>query len=206
MVATRRILVVDDEPIATKSCRRILSVTGHDVVTTESGREGLRRALSEHFDLVMTDLKMPDLDGMELVRALRNERPDVAVVIMTGYGSVPSAVEATKLGVADYIEKPFTPQQITEAIDRALTKEPPPTGASIDADRVREVLRRASTDPSFGQRLLAEGSRVLSGLALSPEARAAIVSGDIAWIEKHYGQLTPEERDWLQRRLQAETW
>ena len=62
------------------------------------------------------------------------------------------------------------------------------------------------SDPDFGQRLLYEGSRVLSGFALSPEAKAAIVSGDVVWLEKECGELTRAERDWLERRLQAEIW
>jgi hypothetical protein len=76
----------------------------------------------------------------------------------------------------------------------------------IAADRVKEVLRLASRDPSFGRRLLTDGSRVLSGFALSAEAKAAILSGDIAWIEKRCGELSAEEREWLQRRLEAEIW
>ena len=71
---------------------------------------------------------------------------------------------------------------------------------------VRRVLKAASQSERFGQQLLSEGSRVLSGFALSPEAKAAIVSGDIAWIEKTCGELSCEERDWLQRRLEAEAW
>jgi len=206
MMAARRILVVDDEPIAIKSCRRILAADGHDVVATESGQEGLRRALSEPFDLVMTDLRMPDLDGMELVRALRSKRPETAVVVITGYGSIPSAVEAAKLGVSDYIEKPFTPEQITKAVSDALGPAEVPAGGRIEADMVREVLRLAARDEGFGQRLLREGSRVLSGFGLSREAQAAIVSGDIVWIERQCGELSAEERDSLQRRLEAEIW
>jgi len=206
MVATRRILVVDDEPVVNEGCRRVLAQDGHAVQTTESGREALDRAVAEVFDLVITDLKMPDLDGMELVRTLRRRRPETAIVIITGYGTVPSAVEATRLGVSDYIEKPFTPGELTDAVNHALAAAPESQTVEIDADAVRDVLRRASTDSAFGLRLLTEGSRVLSGLALSTEAKAAIVSGDIAWIEKHCGDLSDEERNWLERRLQAERW
>jgi YesN/AraC family two-component response regulator len=176
------------------------------VDTTESGREGLDRAAARHFDLVITDLKMPDLDGMELVRTLRQKRPDTAIVIITGYGTVPSAVEAVRLGVSDYIEKPFTPRELTDAVSRACSVAEPEAKLEIEADLVKDVLRRASREPSFGSRLLTEGSRVLSGVALSSEAKAAIVSGDIAWIEKQCGELSAEERDWLERRLQAEIW
>lgn len=206
MHATPKALVVDDEPVVTKGCRRVLSEAGYQVDTTESGREGLRRALGEEFDLVVTDLKMPDLDGMELVRTLRCKRPGTAVVIITGYGSVPSAVEATKLGVSDYVEKPFTPGEIVEAAARALGSAQQASEVRIEADLVKEVLRLASRDEKFGASLLREGSRLLSGYALSSDAKAAIVSGDIAWIEKECGELSPEERNWLERRLEAEIW
>ncbi|NQU76207.1 MAG: response regulator [Planctomycetes bacterium] len=204
MVAARRILVVDDEPVVTKSCRRILLVEGHQVETAESGQEGLRQALSQPFDLVMADLRMPDLDGMELVRAVRKDRPQTAIIIITGFGTITSAVTATKLGVSEYIEKPFTPDQIVEAVNKALLV--PPAAPEVQADKVRAVLRVAAQDPSFGARVLAEGSRVLSGFALGDRAEAAIVSGDIAWIEKQCGELSPQERQWLQQRLEAEVW
>lgn len=208
MVAARRILVVDDEPMVASSCRRILAAAGDDVQASQSGREGLQRALAGNFDVVMADLRMPDLDGMELVRTLRARRPEVAVIILTGYGSVASAVEAVKLGVVEYIEKPFTPEQLTEAVGRAAVAGP--AGGEeepiIDADQVRQVLKQASEDPDFGRRLLHEGSRVLSGFSLGRRAEAAIVSGDIAWIERRCGELSAEQRDWLQRRLQAEIW
>ena len=230
MVAARKVLVVDDEPLVTMGCSRILGEVGYEVDIACNGQEGLSRAFGERFDLVVTDLRLPDLDGMELVRALRKQRPGTAVIIITGYGSVPSAVEAVKLGVADYVEKPFTPRQIADVVDRALTgpedraASPPEATvvegvigralesaeaadrARIEASLVREVLKLAARDSRFSQRLLTDGSRVLSGFALSSPAKAAIVSGDIAWIEKKYGKLSPEERDWLQRRLEAERW
>jgi DNA-binding NtrC family response regulator len=203
-----RILVVDDEPFVTRSCRRILTEAGYEVDTVESGLEGMSRALDGRFDLVVTDLKMPDLDGMELVRSLRAKRPATAIVVITGYATVPSAVEATKLGVSDYVEKPFTPDQLMEAANRAMEsmQDTPRSKAGVQADLVREVLKMAARNPNFGTCLWAGGSRVLSGYALSPEAKSAIVSGDIAWIEKECGELTAEERQWLDRRLEAESW
>lgn len=123
MVAGHRILVVDDEPTVTKSCRRILAEKGYEVDTTGNAREGLDRAFARDFDVVMADLKLPDLDGMEVVRALRCERPDTAIVIITGYGTVFSRLEAAKLGVADYIEKPFTPERVRKAVSRALSSK-----------------------------------------------------------------------------------
>ena len=202
----RRILVVDDEPLVTGSCRRVLTDAGYEVDTTESGREGINLALGGRFDLVVTDLKMPDLDGMELVRVLKKERPGTAIVVITGYGTVPSAVQATKLGASDYIEKPFTPDRLVEATAKAITSPTEERKPRIEAELVKEVLRLASRDPRFGAALLEKGSRVLSGYPLSGEAKAAIVSGDIAWIEKECGDLSDQERDWLARRLEVESW
>jgi DNA-binding NtrC family response regulator len=206
MVAASRILVVDDEPVVGESCRRILADEGHRIDVALSGREGLTRAFAEHFDLVITDLKMPDLDGLLLARQVRDGRPKTAVVIITGYGSIPSAVEAVRLGVTEYLEKPFTPEELSEAVHKALAAAAPAPPQTIEADLVRNVLRRAAHEPEFGRRLLTEGSRVLSGLTLSPEARAAIVSGDLAWIESECGELSDDERAWIERRLEAETW
>ena len=206
MVAARKILIVDDEPIVARSCRRVLAEAGYEVDTAATGRDGLNRALGEEFDLVVADLRLPDLDGMELVRTLRRKRWTVAVVIITGYGSVPSAVEAMKLGVSEYIQKPFTPEQITKAIRAALGPARELGKPWIEAALVKEVLKLASSNQKFSERLLYEGSRVLCGLPLSSEAKAAIVSGDIVWIEKECGELSSDERNWLERRLEAEIW
>jgi DNA-binding NtrC family response regulator len=202
---TKRVLVVDDEPLVARSCRRILSREGIQVETMSSGSLGLESALGGGFDVVLVDLRLPDMDGMEIVRRLRRERPRTAVVVVTGYGSVASAVEATRLGATDYLQKPFTPEEIMNAVDKAMT---PPSGKdeTVNADQVRAALRLAAEDDAFAARLLRDGSRVLSGMALSSDAKAAIASGDIAWIEKRCGPLTPAERQWLERRLQAEQW
>ena len=205
-----RVLVVDDEAMVTRSCKRILAEEGYEVETADNGRDGCSLALSRPYDLVMTDLKMPDMDGMDLIRSLRKQKPRMAVVVITGYSTIPSAVEAVRLGVSDYIEKPFSPREIVDAASRAL--EPvadaarPARPARIEAGLVREVLSRAARDNAFGAALLASGSGALSRYNLSPEAKAAIASGDEAWISKECGQLSAEERDWLKRRLEAETW
>lgn len=206
MGSTHRILIVDDEPMVTKGCHRILTEQGYQVDTTQSGQDGLSRALAQSFVLVVTDLRMPDLDGMELVRALRRKQPQTAIIVLTGYGTVPSAVEAMRLGVSGYLEKPFTPEQITEAVHDALGNGHSKSKAEVEGRLVRKVLREAARNRDFGRRLLFEGSRVLSGCPLSSQAKAAIVSGDIVWIEKEYGDLTQEERSWLHRRLEAEIW
>jgi len=207
MVAPKRILVIDDDVAVRRSCERALNHVGYEVRTVATGREGLAQATRSDVDLVMADLRLPDLDGMEVVRSLRSRRPEVVVLVITGYGTVASAVEAVKLGVSDYLEKPFTPEELSKAVGEAL-KEVAGTSATtgIDAELVRQVLLRAARDQSFGVRLMNGGSRVLSGMPLSSEAKAAIVSGDVVWLEKTCGELSAEERAWLERRLEAEIW
>ena len=206
MSAPKRILVIDDDVAVRRSCERVLNGEGYKVEAVATGHEGLDRAVRRDVDLVVTDLRLPDLDGMEVVRRLRTRRPEVVVVIITGYGTVNSAVEAVKLGVSEYVEKPFTPEELSGAVGEALTEVAGTSKTEIDAELVRQVLLRAARDQDFGARLLTAGSRVLSGLPLSSEAKAAIVSGDIVWIEKECGDLSSEERDWLERRLEAEIW
>jgi DNA-binding NtrC family response regulator len=120
-MSTGKILVVDDEDIVRTSCSRTLSPEGYEVRLAKNGAEGLKMAREERFDLVLTDLKMPDMDGIEVLRIIKEEWPETAVIIVTGYQTVDTAVKAIKLGAYDYIEKPFTPDALITAVREALT-------------------------------------------------------------------------------------
>jgi CheY-like chemotaxis protein len=102
-----RILVADDEPGLREFVGDALRLEGHDVVEAEDGRVAARRLDERGFDLLITDLKMPHLDGLALVRKLKAEQPEVEVIVMTAYGTVDTAVEAMKLGALDYLQKPL---------------------------------------------------------------------------------------------------
>ena len=115
-----RILVVDDEDIVRTSCSRTLSPEGYEVRLAKNGVEGLKMASEERFDLVLTDLKMPDMDGIEVLRIIKEQWPETAVIIVTGYQTVDTAVKAIKLGAYDYIEKPFTPDALISAVAEAM--------------------------------------------------------------------------------------
>ena len=115
-----RILVVDDEDIVRTSCNRTLSPEGYEVRLAKNGVEGLKMASEERFDLVLTDLKMPDMDGIEVLRIIKGKWPETAVIIVTGYQTVDTAVKAIKLGAYDYIEKPFTPDALISAVAEAM--------------------------------------------------------------------------------------
>lgn len=117
----KRILVVDDELVIREGVKRVLEGTGELVVEScSSGQHAMERLLDEDFDLVITDLKMPGMSGMEVVQTLKSIYPDVPVVMITGYANVATAVEAMKYGAADYIPKPFKPQDLIEKIEAAL--------------------------------------------------------------------------------------
>ena len=122
-MAKAKILVVDDEEIVLKSCRKILEGGGHEVFTALSGQEAFDLLKSEPFDIVITDVKMPGVDGMEVLEKVKKEYPDILVIIITGYSTVQSAVQAMKLGAFDYIPKPFTPDEVLVVVEKALEKK-----------------------------------------------------------------------------------
>jgi DNA-binding NtrC family response regulator len=115
-----KILVVDDEDIVRTSCSRTLVPEGYEVRLAKNGVEGLQMAAGERFDLVLTDLKMPDMDGIEVLRIIKEKWPETLVIIVTGYQTVDTAVKAIKLGANNYIEKPFTPDALLSAVTEAL--------------------------------------------------------------------------------------
>lgn len=119
-----KILVVDDEDIVRTSCSRTLVPEGYDVRLAKNGVEGLRMAAEERFDLVLTDLKMPDMDGIDVLRNIKEKWPETHVIIVTGYQTVDTAVKAIKLGANNYIEKPFTPDALLSAVTEALAGKP----------------------------------------------------------------------------------
>mgnify|MGYP001575267103 CR=1 FL=1 len=114
------ILIIDDEDIVRISCKRTLMPEGFEVKTAQNGVEGLKMIEEEKFDIVLTDLKMPDIDGIEVLRLIKQRWAETVVIIITGYQTVNSAVKAIKLGAYDYIEKPFTPDGIVSVVYRAL--------------------------------------------------------------------------------------
>ena len=116
-----KILVIDDEDIVRTSCSRTLSPEGYEVKLAKNGSEGLKMAREDKFDLVLTDLKMPDMDGIEVLRSIKEKWPKTEVIIVTGYQTVDTAVKAIKLGAYDYIEKPFTPDALISAVTAALS-------------------------------------------------------------------------------------
>ncbi|NOX64814.1 MAG: response regulator [Chlorobi bacterium] len=117
-----RILCVDDEPVILDSFRKILVLDGYCVDTVETGQEALGLIQKHSYDFVFTDLKMPEMDGVEVTKAVKHIRPDIDVVIITGYATVQTAVECMKYGAMDYVEKPFTEDELLEFTNKLLIK------------------------------------------------------------------------------------
>jgi DNA-binding NtrC family response regulator len=118
----RRILVIDDEATVCLSCMRILAADGHHVDCYQDPQEGLRVALSGDYDVILLDLVMPELGGLEVLRSIRGAAIPSEVVIITGYSTVQTAVEAIKLGAADYLSKPFTPEELGMVMVKVLER------------------------------------------------------------------------------------
>ncbi len=120
---SERMLIIDDEQIVLDSCRKIFSEEGFDVKVTENPQDGLRLASDTIFDVILCDWKMPGFDGMDVVEEISHRSPDSAVVMISGYPSVGRATEAMKRGAMDYVSKPFTPEEISETVKKAVKRK-----------------------------------------------------------------------------------
>jgi two-component system response regulator HydG len=120
MDACYNILVIDDDPFMRDACHQALTKQGHAVTLAKNGREGLSRLEKWAFDLVLLDLKMPREDGLFVLARIKDLDPDAIVVMITGHGSIETAVQAIKLGAFDFIAKPFTPDELNDLVKRAL--------------------------------------------------------------------------------------
>src|SRR5512135_1845881 len=119
-VEAAKILVVDDERDICRALEFLLSREGYKVATANSGQEALKKVESDDLDLVITDLKMEGIDGMQVLERSLSMNPGLIVVIMTAFGSVESAVEAMKKGASDYIVKPFINEDVKMTVRRLL--------------------------------------------------------------------------------------
>jgi nitrogen regulation protein NR(I) len=116
----KQVLIVDDEPNLRKILSAQLSRDGYDVMTAEDGEQGLAMLKEHHIDLVITDLKMPKVDGMTLLKKALEEEPELPIVVITAHGSIDTAVEALKTGAFDFVTKPFDKDEVRQIVAKAL--------------------------------------------------------------------------------------
>jgi DNA-binding NtrC family response regulator len=118
-----RILVIDDEPSVTDALRLVLTELGHHVDAAKSAGEAKELLKGSPYDLVFTDLRLPDASGIDLLTLIKGDTPETEVIVMTAHGSLDITIEAIKRGAFYFIEKPFTPQQVSALVERALQFE-----------------------------------------------------------------------------------
>jgi len=119
---TKHILLVDDDALLRRSLAFNLEQADYRVSTCANAEDALALIVRDRPDLVLLDIKLPDMDGMEILKILREKRPEVCVIVMTGYSTMSNAVQAMKLGAADYLSKPFTDDELMEAIEKIFSK------------------------------------------------------------------------------------
>ncbi len=117
-----RILAVDDEAVILDSFRKILVVAGYTIETVQSGREALGLVQKNRYDFVFTDLKMPEMDGLDVVKGVKHFSPETDVIVITGFATIESAVDAMKFGAMDYVQKPFTEDELIEFTKKCLIR------------------------------------------------------------------------------------
>jgi DNA-binding NtrC family response regulator len=185
------------------SVKKILSQEGFDVVTADGGGAGISHAISEAFDIVLTDIRMPDIDGFKVIRDIRKFKPDIPIVIITGYASISSAVQAMKLGATQYLEKPFTPEQLIQTVRAALavsSRDAVVEQTLIHTAEMRKILAKGAKDVDFARNIFEFGADALDDFQLTPQEKLAIITADIDWIEDQLGTLPPGQKQWLTAR------
>jgi PAS domain S-box-containing protein len=134
MADSINILVVDDEKGIREGCRRILMSEGYSVELAQNGDEGLKLVTTKPFDLILVDLMMPVMGGLEMMEEVRKLDPEIIMIVITGFATIETAVDAMKHGAYDYMPKPFAPDQVTAVVNRGLEKR----RLSLQAQRLME--------------------------------------------------------------------
>lgn len=143
------VLIVDDEKNIRLTLSRSLEALELETDTAVNGEEALARLKEKEFGLILLDLKMPGMDGMEVLRRVREIRPDIRIIIVTAYGTIESAVEAMRLGAVDFIQKPFTPDEIRELVSRVMDRKKLPEQKAVDYTSCIELAKRCAEDRHF---------------------------------------------------------
>lgn len=203
------VLVIDDEQIVVDSVNKILKAENFGVEASLSGRQGIEMALKQDYDLVLTDLRMPDIGGMRVLRDIKRARPSLPVVMITGFATVRSAVQAMKLGAAEFLEKPFAPEDLVRTVRKALQAAEaagPAEQGLVHRDELLRFLDQVATDQNLNYELMHNGADALEDFDLTGPEKLAILTADIDWIETYVGRLGETRRRWLESRRNAEIW
>lgn len=181
-----RVLVAEDEPDTLRGLERMLGRRGYQVRGASDGLEAAKELSARPFDVVVSDLKMPRLDGMDLLRMTRNTNRETVFIMITAYGTIPGATEAMKLGSFDYLTKPFAAEDLIEAIDRGCRQKRATTARRQARDPgAREPLPSQEWQRTVWQRSreLDLDAALISVVELANDAFGARIG-----FEKQYGE------------------
>ncbi len=212
------ILVMEDDANVARGLEMVLTEEGYAVNLAGTGALALEAFKQKRYDLLVADLRLPDIDGIEVIKKVKAEKPETEVIVITGYGTASIAVEAMKLGAHDFLPKPFTEEQIKASIGDALKVDVAETAEAftretdvaeeklIQKREVIQALNRTAEDEDFWRDLMKNGSAALENYELSSEAKAAIALGDLNWINENVGELTQKQLMFIYKRLEREAW
>lgn len=169
------VLIVDDEAQIRASVSGVLADEGFRVLESDNGRSALTTIALEHPRLVLLDIWMPEVDGIELLREIQRRHPGTRVIVISGHGNIETAVRATQLGAVDFIEKPFSLDGLLQRVDRALGgREAGPAAAAPAPEAPRPRARSVSNGPTVPARTLAR-SVVINGHGLHSGMRTGLI-------------------------------
>ncbi len=176
---TPRIIVMDDEESIRLGCEKVLTREGFEVVVAADGSSGWEMLQEDEFDLALIDLKMPGIDGMNILKLMGENLPDVVAIVITGYASYETAVETVKLGAYDYIPKPFTPDELRNVVRRGLERR----FLRLSNRRLREERERFLLDLTEERSRLMTILRAMSDAVLVANRRGELVLANPAGLE-----------------------
>ena len=182
------ILIVDDDPEIHSLLRACLSPLGHEIVATDNGRQGLEMLQTGQFSVAILDLMLPDLNGMEILRRIRKERPEIEIIVLTAYASLETAIEALRLGAYDYVTKPFYSDTIRSAVKRAVEKQL----LALERQRAEQELIR-----NLEERLATEEALRQSNLELALLHRASQTFSSTLELDRVLATMLEEVRHLL---------
>jgi len=116
-----KILIIDDEKVICDACHLILSERGHTVERKMDGATGLKALRSNSYDVILLDMMLPDMEGMEILETIKQRTPQAGVIVITGYSTVANALKAMKLGATDYLSKPFSEDELLASIEKVCS-------------------------------------------------------------------------------------
>ena len=193
------ILIVDDEPNVRLGYRITLETEGFEVCEANGATEALEALATQFFDLVILDMRMPEMDGLDLLAKMRAEHLDVPTVIITAYGDVPNAVRAMKLGAIDFLQKPLTPEMLRRIVNDVIVRHAPLTPERSDFYAHLAAAKRLINLQDFAK----ASEHVKRALACADSAEACNMAGvlfemneDYENAKKYYGQAIAFDKNY----------